>query len=121
MSLAVGILEIAEEESRRLGGARVTAIRLKLGPLAGVVKEALEFSFEVARESTPLTDAVLKIEDGPVTTDCPACGGLRTVRSIQDRRCADCGTPAVRIAGGDELEVTGIEIEEPAEPVEQPI
>jgi Zn finger protein HypA/HybF involved in hydrogenase expression len=38
LSIALGILDVAGEEAQRHGG-RVAAIHLKLGPLAGVVKE----------------------------------------------------------------------------------
>ena len=41
LSIAMGILELTEEESEKRGGVHVDAIHVRLGPLSGVVKEAL--------------------------------------------------------------------------------
>jgi len=45
LSIALSMIEMAHEEVVRRGGCRVTALHLKLGPLSGVVREALEFSY----------------------------------------------------------------------------
>ena len=52
LSIALSIIEIAEEELARHGGERVRAIHVQVGPLAGVAKEALLFSFGLACEGT---------------------------------------------------------------------
>lgn len=54
LSIAISLIEAAEEEIERLGGARVQAIHVKRGRLSGVVREALEFSHEVACRNTSL-------------------------------------------------------------------
>lgn len=63
LSIALSIIEGAEEEAQRQGGARVCAVHLKLGPLSGVVKEALLFSYELACEGTSLEGSRLVIEE----------------------------------------------------------
>lgn len=63
LSIAMSIVEIAEEESERLGGAHVCAIHVKLGSLSGVAKEALLSCFDLACENTPLSDCRLVIDD----------------------------------------------------------
>ena len=40
LSIALSILDVAEEEMERRGNVPVEAIYLKVGPLSGVVKEA---------------------------------------------------------------------------------
>jgi hydrogenase nickel incorporation protein HypA/HybF len=64
LSIAVSIVEIAEQELRNHGGERVRAVHLQLGPLAGVAKEALLFSFSLACEGTAAEGSTLVIEDG---------------------------------------------------------
>ena len=59
LSIALSMIEMATEEARRRGGARVNALHLKLGPLSGVVKDALLFSFEVACIGTMLEGSSL--------------------------------------------------------------
>ena len=63
LSIALNIVEIAEEELARHGGERVRAVHLQVGPLAGVAKEALLFSFGLASEGTPVEGSRLIIED----------------------------------------------------------
>ena len=110
LSIALSLLEVAAEEAQRRGLRHVAAIRLKLGPLSGVVREALEGAFEMARQTSPLTDCELVIEDCPIIVYCPHCQMQRNVKSIQEICCAICGTPTPNIIGGRELEVVGLEV-----------
>src|SRR5687767_6566818 len=48
LSIAMELIDVASEELARLGGVHVTAVRLRVGPLSGVVKDALLFSFDAA-------------------------------------------------------------------------
>ena len=64
LSIALSILDFAAEEAERRGG-RVVAVHLRLGPLSGVVKEALLSAYELAREGTPLAAAALVVEEVP--------------------------------------------------------
>ena len=47
----------------RTGDQRVTTVRLRIGRLAGVVRDAFEFSFELASAGTPLEGASLEIDE----------------------------------------------------------
>ena len=78
----MGIVDVATEEAERRN-ARVTAVHLKLGQLSGVVAGALTAAFELARESTPLADAVLVIVEIPVAVFCPVRHG-RTGRLVPE-------------------------------------
>ena len=110
LSIAMSILDVVEEESARQGDARVLAVHLKLGPLCGVVKEALLASFEMAREGTTLDECNLIIEEIPIAIDCKNCGTTRSVVSIQEMRCSICGAPADEVVHGRELEVSAMEL-----------
>jgi hydrogenase nickel incorporation protein HypA/HybF len=65
LSIAMSIVELVEEEAAQRGGVRVNAIHLKLGALAGVVKEALLASYELACDGTSLAGSRLVFEEGP--------------------------------------------------------
>ncbi len=110
LSIALGILDVATEEAERQGG-RVMAVHLKLGPLAGVVKEALLSAYDLAREGTPLARAALVIDEVPVVAYCTPCNAERTPASIQQLCCPVCGTPMPQVLRGRELEVFALEIE----------
>jgi len=112
LSIAMSIVEMAQEESERQGNAQVMAVHLRLGQLSGVVKEALLSSYEMACEATPLAGSRLLIEEIPVEVFCPTCDGPRMVDSIQWFCCPDCGTPTPTVLHGKELEVVALEIRE---------
>jgi hydrogenase nickel incorporation protein HypA/HybF len=109
LSIALGIVDVAAEEANRRGG-RVAAVHLKLGPLSGVVPEALRSAFELARENSPLAAAELVIDVIPVAAYCPACAAERDV-PFPELRCPACGTPTPDVVRGRELEVYALEIE----------
>lgn len=111
LSIALSILELASEEAQRQGGARVAAIHLRLGPLSGVVKDALLSAYDLAREGTELAAADLVIEDMPLVAYCPACAQPRTLESAQGLCCPACGTGTPEVLSGRELEVVALEVE----------
>ena len=111
LSIALSIIDIAGEELARQRNGCVDAIHLKLGPLSGVVKEALLSAWDLAREqSPPLASSRLVIEDVPVAVLCPQCNAERPVVSIQEMRCRECGTLCPRVVRGREMEVIAMEI-----------
>jgi Zn finger protein HypA/HybF involved in hydrogenase expression len=66
----------------------------------------------LAREGSDIAGASLSIQETQVTTKCPTCSKVSPIVSLQDVRCQVCGTPAMDLATGRELEVFALEIEE---------
>ncbi len=113
LSIALSILDAVEEQSRQRGGVRITAVHLKIGPLSGVVPQALvRGAFEMAREETDFPDCQMQIEETPVLIRCPKCLTERAVESIQNMSCVVCGTATSDVVSGRELEVCAMEISE---------
>jgi len=109
LSIAMSILDLAEEEAERQGG-RVVAIHLRLGPLSGVVSEALAAAYELAREDTALAEAELVVETVPIEAYCPVCEIAVIVPSVQGLLCPTCGAATPEVLRGRELEVVAMEI-----------
>ena len=86
------------------------SVYLKLGPLSGVLKDALLFSYDLACEGTPLEGSNLIIEDIPVRLDCERCGMECDAVSIQCLQCTGCGSPG-RLVSGTELEMVALEMQ----------
>jgi hydrogenase nickel incorporation protein HypA/HybF len=69
MSIAQSILEVVQQYARDNGHTgdvnvpRVRSVRLKVGEMAGVAPESLQFCFEVASEGTVARGAELLIDD----------------------------------------------------------
>ena len=112
LSIAMSIVEMAEEESARRGGVRISAVHLKLGALAGVVKDALLSSYEIACDGTALAGSQLLIEEVAVMVQCPACDAPRRIESLQWFVCPACGTAVHDVIQGRELQVAALEIED---------
>jgi hydrogenase nickel incorporation protein HypA/HybF len=107
----MNVIEVASEEAERRG-IRVEAIHLRLGPLAGVVKEALLSAFDLARENTALDGCRLVIEEVPIVLYCARCQAPRALSSMQRFSCPVCDTPSSEIIRGKELEFFALEIAE---------
>jgi hydrogenase nickel incorporation protein HypA/HybF len=110
LSIAMSIIEMAEEEALTRGGVQVLAVHLKLGDLSGVVKEALLSSYEMASEESVLKGSKLLIQSIPVSVYCPNCQLEQQLNSIQSFCCPQCGTASSQITHGKELEVVALEL-----------
>jgi len=110
LSIALAVVDAAAEEAARHGG-RVVAVRLRVGPLSGVVPAALRSAYELAREGSAVAGSDLVVEEVPVVVYCEACAAERPAASWPRLACGDCGAPAPRVVRGRELEVVALEIE----------
>jgi hydrogenase nickel incorporation protein HypA/HybF len=63
LSIALSLVEAACEELPRLGGPRLRAVHVRIGPLSGVAAGALRFSFDVAAAGTAAEGASLEVEE----------------------------------------------------------
>ncbi|MFY9940271.1 MAG: hydrogenase maturation nickel metallochaperone HypA [Silvibacterium sp.] len=109
LSIAMSIIDMALDEAER---RRVTidAVHLELGPLSGVVAEALRFSYEIACKGTSLEGSRLVIREVQIEVYCLACNAQKTLRSMQWFCCPDCGAPTSDVIHGRELVVSALEV-----------
>lgn len=110
LSIALSIVDMATEEAERRGDVQVVAVHLRLGPLSGVVKEALLSSYAVACAGTVLDGSRLLIEETVAAIFCSRCQAERPLDSIQWLCCPVCNCPASEVVKGNELEVIALEI-----------
>jgi hydrogenase nickel incorporation protein HypA/HybF len=111
LSIIQEVVAAAVESAQQAGAVRVHTVKLRVGALAGVVKDSLLFCYDVASAGTLLAGSRLDIEELPVVIRCPQCHQDRELPGIQSFRCPVCGTPARDIVQGRELELTSIELE----------
>jgi hydrogenase nickel incorporation protein HypA/HybF len=111
LSIALSIIDLAEEEIEKRGATRVTAVHVKLGLLSGVVKDALLSSYGLACEGTALAGSDLKIEEVPIVAYCARCEAPRSVSSVEWFVCPECHAPISQLLQGRELQVVGMEIQ----------
>lgn len=121
LSIAASIVEAVSETAAAYPGARVHSVRLRVGALAAVVEDSLQFCWSVTTEGTPLSGAKLVVRAMPVVIHCATCGVDAELPSVQSFRCPRCGEPAADLRQGRELEIESIEIDEPEGEPTQPL
>ncbi|ELS50914.1 hydrogenase maturation nickel metallochaperone HypA [Streptomyces viridochromogenes] len=108
LSIATAIVEQAGELARADGADAVSAVTVRVGELSGVVPEALDFAFEVARDGTALAGARLVVEPVPARAWCEPCAEEFAVGMPPFFWCPACDRPSTALRSGRELEITGI-------------
>lgn len=92
------------------GTERVSAVTVRVGPLAGIVPGALNTAFSVAAVGTELQGAALVIEWVDLAIWCPQCDTERVLVNTQQLLCPVCKARASRVVRGSELEVISVEV-----------
>ena len=110
LSIAQSIVAIATEH---LPGtqARVQTVRVRIGELAGVVPDSLEFCFSAVTAGTALEGARLEIEHVAARARCPSCGAVTPVDGFAFL-CSSCGGAGLTLVEGTELQLTELELED---------
>jgi hydrogenase nickel incorporation protein HypA/HybF len=108
LSLSSAIVETA---LRYAGGARVIAVRVRVGALRQAVPAALEFAFELVARDTACVGARLEQTRVPAVLTCGGCGETHEVRE-PPLLCRGCGGADVEVVTGNELEIESILVEE---------
>jgi hydrogenase nickel incorporation protein HypA/HybF len=110
ITVALSLLEGVETTALEQGIDRVSAVHVRLGALSGVVRDALEFSWDVATARTIAEGSRLCIEEIPLVVFCERCGGERAPRFGSGLLCPECGTPSPRIVRGREMLLVAMEV-----------
>jgi hydrogenase nickel incorporation protein HypA/HybF len=80
--------------------------------LSGVEPESLRFCLETLVSGSDLDPLTFEIEIRHWTRRCKQCGVEFRVRDANPA-CAACGSSDTEAAGGDEMELSYLELEEP--------
>ena len=110
LSIALSLLDEIGEAARREGATRVESVRLRVGRLSGVARDALLFAWDLARVDTVASNAQLHIEDVDVAVYCPGCRCERAPLPGAGFTCGTCGTLTSMIVRGRELELVAMEV-----------
>ena len=112
LSIVQSVVDSVTESLARYPGARVLEVRLRVGALAAVVEDSLQFCFGIATEGTPLEGARLVVKTLPVLMYCAGCAAEVELDGVQSFRCPRCGEASMDLRQGRELEIEAFEIEE---------
>lgn len=109
LSIAESILEIVKENVGATDS--VKSVKVRIGELANVVPDSLEFCFNAITKGTMFENARLEIENVDMVAHCEVCGADSKVEDVLFR-CKSCGSTDVKIISGTELQVVQIEMDD---------
>jgi hydrogenase nickel incorporation protein HypA/HybF len=103
-TLAIALRRAADE-----GAHRIHRITMRIGPLSGIVPEALEFAFDVLTRGTIAERAEFKVERVPTICHCHTC---RREFAPADFfcECPQCQRISAEVHQGRELELASLEV-----------
>jgi len=112
LSIVSSVVDTVQESLEKYPGARVVEVRLKVGALASVVVDSLEFCWGIATEGTALAGSRLVVLTVPVVMHCAHCDADVELDGVQSFRCPRCDEPCGDLRQGRELDIESFEIEE---------
>jgi len=109
LSIAQGIVDIIRQYVPADQAADVRRVKIRIGHMAGIVPDSLDFCFGAMVNGTTLGEARLDIEETPVRAQCSGCDqGFAVEESAFV--CPFCGSREIKIISGTELQVIEIEL-----------
>lgn len=110
LAVAQALVEQVDAVIRQHGATEASLIRVRIGPLAGVVPELLASAFPLAAAGTRMEHAELDLVAAPVRVRCQTCG-METEAAINRLICGACGDWHTQVISGDELLLESVELE----------
>lgn len=111
MAIAQSVFDIAFEETQQHTAGKIRKIKLSVGEFSGVVKDALDFAFEVLKPGTRAENAEIEIEIVKLKAVCEKCGETECKLNDLKFTCAECGQQ-LTITAGREMTVDYIDIDD---------
>lgn len=110
LSIATGIVELAEDECLKAGGKYVSMLEIEIGTLAGVVIEALRFALDEAIANTLVKNAEIVFKEKKAIAVCSNCKcRFETFSAFQE--CPDCSNPFSDVIEGKDLLIKKIQVQ----------
>ncbi len=109
LSIALGIVNIAEKEIKKAHKNKVELIELEIGALAGIEFNSLDFIWPSAVKNTVLEGAEKKINIIEGEAICGDCQHIFKLKNIFDS-CPECNSYLKGITKGKELRVKYLEV-----------
>lgn len=110
LAVAQALVEQVDSVIREHHAHSATSIRVRIGPLAGVVPELLASAFPLAAAGSRMESAQLEFTHAPIRVRCHTCGA-ETEAAMNRLICGACGDWHTQIVSGDELLLESVELE----------
>ena len=109
LAIAQAILALVQRHVSDDQASLVRAVRVRIGDLAGVVPDSLEFSFSAVVAGTAWQGAALVMTRVPAEACCLDCTAVFPTQA-PGAGCPSCGGGQVRMVRGQELHVDAVDL-----------
>lgn len=110
LAVAQALVEQVDAVINQHGATKASLIRVRIGPLTGVVPELLATAFPLAAAGSHMEHAKLEFTHAPIRVRCQTCGA--ETEAVMNRLiCGACGDWHTQIISGDELLLESVELE----------
>ncbi len=110
LAVAQALVEQVDAVIDQHDASLASLIRVRIGPLAGVVPELLASAFPLAAAGSRMAHAALVFTHAPITVHCQTCGA-DTEAALNRLICGACGDWHTQVISGDELLLESVELE----------
>jgi hydrogenase nickel incorporation protein HypA/HybF len=110
LAVAQALVEQVDAVIDQHNAAQASMIRVRIGPLAGVVPELLASAFPLAAAGRRMEHAQLEFIHAPIRVHCQTCGA-ETEAAMNRLVCGACGDWHTQVISGDELLLESVELE----------
>jgi hydrogenase nickel incorporation protein HypA/HybF len=110
MSIIESLLSLALDDAKKADARRIVSIKLIVGELTGVEKEAVSFCFGFLAKNTIAAGALLDFNYTKAQLRCRDCDFIFPWDKL-NYDCPKCLKKAVEIVGGRELYIESLEVE----------
>lgn len=119
LAVAQALVEQVDTVIDQHQASRAALIRVRIGPLAGVVPELLATAFPLAAAGSRMQHAQLDLVAAPIRVRCQTCGA-ETEAAMNRLICGACGDWHTVVISGDELLLESVELETAPSPTPDP-
>jgi hydrogenase nickel incorporation protein HypA/HybF len=109
LAIAQNILEIVQQSVPEEKAPWVRWVRMRIGPLSGVVADSLDFCFSAIISETKMPNARLAIEQLPMILRCKNCQNEFRTDDLAFL-CPACQGSSLELVSGKEMEIVEIEL-----------
>lgn len=110
LSVAMGIVRLAEEEAAKAGATKINALELEIGTMAGIEFSSLDFVWPLAVKDTLLEKAERTTHIIKARAVCADCGNTFDMKQAYDA-CPNCRSFVKKIIQGKELRLKTLNVD----------
>lgn len=110
VGIALEIIKIVKKETEKADATVVKEVKIIIGEFTGIVKESLDFAFDIIKKETIAKDARFVVEIEKLKTKCCECNNMYGSKNEANFICPNCGG-LLEILSGKEMKIEYIDVE----------